>query len=632
MSDGTSKELSKHFLSRLYEEVKAYLNGEEFSADSFAQCVKRARAHAGGKQKAENKLACSEKFLFEERKFAEGKSGWMIGFFLNADTAAKLAIPGGERVEDLHVTLCYLGELSIFDKLAVARALVEFERFFNWREPLAGEVSGLGRFQTSEGVDVIYASVDVPGLNELRADLVRNLASIGIKPTNEHGFDPHITLAFIPSDAPTPEWNVGEIPLRFDKATCAMGDERIEVSLKGGYFMYGEDGEKSVELFDLTSKNNGLTQLFMEMQQYAEPPEWIPCLPIPGEYTHGSYGKIIITRERNENFISNFDLKVYQDELPVDAEHETKLSGALGWITKMRMNDDGSVDAKVDWTDRGTSLIEADRFKYVSPEWYNQWTDPATETTFKDVLVGAALTTRPFFKEKALRPLVANEKGLFECDANIKNGDSTTFIFTALQPSVKTTKEKDTMSTPATPATATATEDKTPATTQQFNELLQKFNEMQQKFEASETKAAASEAEAKKANERAEKLEKEARTNRFSEQAEKFIGDKTKHVSLMEKMAVAFGEDSEELKDYIEQQTAAAEQAKTSSLFSEVGKGCGSNPASAEAQAEAKAKKLMSENKDLSMNDAIKQVFREDNALYERYREETMVNVNKSRT
>ena len=52
----------------------------------------------------------------------------------------------------------------------------------------------------------------------------------------------------------------------------------------------------------------------------------------------------------------------------------------------MRVNDDGSVDAKPEWTDRGTTLIENDRFKYFSPSWFEQWTDPATETTYNDVV------------------------------------------------------------------------------------------------------------------------------------------------------------------------------------------------------------------------------------------------------
>jgi hypothetical protein len=48
-------------------------------------------------------------------------------------------------------------------------------------------------------------------------------------------------------------------------------------------------------------------------------------------------------------------------------------------------------------------------FNYISPEWYDEWSDPATGQTYKDVAIGGALTTRPFFKAPYLRPLAASE-------------------------------------------------------------------------------------------------------------------------------------------------------------------------------------------------------------------------------
>jgi len=138
-------------------------------------------------------------------------------------------------------------------------------------------------------------------------------------------------------------------------------------------------------------------------------PDYVNVLPVPGTYKHPKYGDIKITKERNARFVNNFNGKVYQEKVPVDAEHETKLSGALGWITSLRQNEDGSVDAQVDWEERGKSAIEDGRFKYFSPEWYDTWKDPIGGKSHSDVLIGGALTTRPFFKERALKPLVASE-------------------------------------------------------------------------------------------------------------------------------------------------------------------------------------------------------------------------------
>lgn len=149
-------------------------------------------------------------------------------------------------------------------------------------------------------------------------------------------------------------------------------------------------------------------RLFYELS-FADAPEYINVLPVPGTYKHPAYGSIKITKERNANFVDNFNAGIYQEKVPIDAEHQTKLSGAVGWMTELRQNTDGSVDAKVEWTDRGTKAIEDESFKYFSPEWYDTWLDPINNKTYKDVLIGGALTTRPFFKEKALKPLVASE-------------------------------------------------------------------------------------------------------------------------------------------------------------------------------------------------------------------------------
>lgn len=169
--------------------------------------------------------------------------------------------------------------------------------------------------------------------------------------------------------------------------------------------------------------SGAMFRLFTEVA-FAEPPARVPLLPKPGTYKHPSYGEITLTPERIANFVRNLNAAVYQRAVPIDAEHQSKLSGALGYFSTAALNDDGSADAEVEWTDRGKALLAAGGFKYVSPEWYDRWTDPATEVEHQDVLVGLALTSRPFFKDGSLRPLVAREGELVAAFAESDLPDS----------------------------------------------------------------------------------------------------------------------------------------------------------------------------------------------------------------
>jgi phage I-like protein len=55
--------------------------------------------------------------------------------------------------------------------------------------------------------------------------------------------------------------------------------------------------------------------------------------------------------------------------------------------------------AGVKWTDEGVQLLEQRAFKYFSPEFYEMYEDPETRKKYSHVLVGGALTNKPYFKE-----------------------------------------------------------------------------------------------------------------------------------------------------------------------------------------------------------------------------------------
>lgn len=359
--------------------------------------------------------------------------------------------------------------------------------------------------------------------------------------------------------------------------------------------------------------------------------QWIPYLPTPGEFESPRYGTIVITAQRNQNFVENFRSAVYQEKLPIDAEHETKLSGAVAWVTDMRLNDDKSVDAKVDWTDRGRTLMEEDRFKYFSPEFYDEWEDPATGETYADVAIGGALTTRPFFKEKSLRPLVASENGI-----DILDDDARAHFERKKEEHMTTENKEEKKGIFARIAEALSTTEK-PVEEEELRaelraELSAPLEEGKGKGKETPTEeeiAAAAAAKAASENEpvtaaevkslredlalekkKTAKLETDARNKRFAELVSgavktaphRWFGEVDANVKMLSELADAVGEDSDVFKTVAKNNSAQAAQIAfgKSIQMKELGyQGTSEvDDGSVEQKVAAEARKLMSEAPD----------------------------------
>lgn len=152
--------------------------------------------------------------------------GVMIAVWIPLELATELAIAGGEAPEQMHITLAYLGKE--IDPAAIGFLQVALARFASSAAPLAGSIGGLGRFNassTTDGLDVIYAPVDVPGLAHLRAGLVDVLESIAPART-DHDFTPHITIAYVAPGAAAPLTTVATRALRIAELDLVVGGAR----------------------------------------------------------------------------------------------------------------------------------------------------------------------------------------------------------------------------------------------------------------------------------------------------------------------------------------------------------------------------------------------------------------------
>lgn len=535
--------------------------------------------------------------------------GLFVGAFLDDDGAGALALPGGEAPEDLHVTLAYLPGVDL-DDLQFARAVVAIGDACRWIAKVEGAVSGHGRFYgspSSDGKDVFYAAPDMPGLAEVRAAVMQALASVGIRDdAPDHGWTPHVTLAYLDGDDDDPVDAVPTAGLCIEALTVSCGGQDVVIPLGGGESE--SYAEKTRRFADLPADD--LFQFVAELKPFAEPPAWIQYLPTPGSYTHASYGKIDLTPARIANFVNQFNAGVYQRAIPIDAEHQTKLSGATGYVREMRVAADGSAEARVEWTPRGEKLIRGDAFKYFSPEWFDEWRDPVDERVYRDVAIGGALTTRPFFKEKALRPLAASEAA----GAIVWADDDDA----------------------GTPARSTAMSDEKTAPVGMTEEQSKAFAEMQAELAAMKQANEAKDAEVKRAREIADRLADESLTRKFTDVAlgrggtgdgAPWYGPVNDNVRFLKALDRAFpasedGAPSWEMAHFQSFAKATAEQLKQGGLLQSFGAdGRTGDAPSAWDRIEAKAKELATaENKTFAQS--VDLVLQRDHELAREYSEE----------
>ncbi len=354
--------------------------------------------------------------------------------------------------------------------------------------------------------------------------------------------------------------------------------------------------EPHIEIYS----EGGETRIFLP---FSEPAEWIPYLPVPARYEHKVYGAVDLT-DRNPNFVKNFSDGVYQNPIPIDLEHGTKQSGAAGWVEEMRLNENGSVDARVKWTDRGRDVLGKDRYRFFSPEIAPTWTDHNGKE-HRDVPIGGALTTRPFFKALKLPSIAANEDGTTDPP---QEGD------------MSDDKKAD----------------QKPVETAQFS--AQQYTEMTQKYADVQAANEKLVADNQKFAERLALVETENRRKAFTDEVRgksdanniRWFGEEAKHVAMLEKLTQAFGEGSEEVTDYVAQNREAAKRVHASGVFNETGvRGTALSGSDAE-KLDVAVQKYREAHPDATPEQAKAQVYSENPGLVRAVRSTTKTNVEAS--
>lgn len=149
------------------------------------------------------------------------------------EVAAALALEGGESPDQLHLTLAFFGktdELSPVQLQALLDGVAAFAE--HWPvDSLPASINGLGRFSLPEK-DALLATVDSPQLLGLRERLLETVDHFsGLQASELHGFTPHITLAYLAADAPTPLHRLTPVETAFGEVQVWMGPEHYAFSL-----------------------------------------------------------------------------------------------------------------------------------------------------------------------------------------------------------------------------------------------------------------------------------------------------------------------------------------------------------------------------------------------------------------
>ena len=139
---------------------------------------------------------------------------------------------------------------------------------------------------------------------------------------------------------------------------------------------------------------------------------------IAGEWDHPVYGKIVVDRKLMDTMRRNFDRFKMAGRTPVDYNHGTEnpnaspeQAAAAGWIQKLVMVGEKSLQAVVKWNPSAVKMIKDGKYKLISPAFSTDYKHPQSKGTVGPWLKSVALTNTPFLKttDGGMKPVALSE-------------------------------------------------------------------------------------------------------------------------------------------------------------------------------------------------------------------------------
>ena len=158
-----------------------------------------------------------------------------------------------------------------------------------------------------------------------------------------------------------------------------------------------------IKLETVDGKNVGLAQLLPK-----------------GKFKHPIFGELNFTEEKFDNAIKNFKAGVPKKSIVINFNHNIhgSIPTAAGWFVSLEKNDK-FLDAKFDFTDEAAQMIRDKKFKFVSAEVTEDFTDnQGGKHGF--TVVGAGVTNTPFMTQQNPIMMFSAEGELSEYTEPIK--------------------------------------------------------------------------------------------------------------------------------------------------------------------------------------------------------------------
>lgn len=223
--------------------VKAQLEQEADEFDRRQEAlIMRTSGHNDDEQPDEEEADMqTDPFDQAIRAILEQHTGAMVAFFLDDETSRSLydaAVTAGlsdvTPKSEMHLTLAYLGDTNELDvsRDDVTQIIADVAERFG---PMRGTINGLGRFNPNPFNDhqyVVYATLDSPDLPAFRQALVEALDVAGVPVAKDHGFIPHITLAYVDTAQKT-DVQIPTLDVMFSEIVLAWGEDRQPYELRG---------------------------------------------------------------------------------------------------------------------------------------------------------------------------------------------------------------------------------------------------------------------------------------------------------------------------------------------------------------------------------------------------------------